>query len=1015
MAAKNKENFIWEFGLGNALVFIQTAWKYTSNFQILLNETCFNNELNIHISIYDAEIVSTKKKKQNFRNLKLSKWKKRDTFFSALTYIFERDSKNNVIISNIRFYIRDQIPYICNELYSKDIIELYKKFNFFQLYPKECVIGCQDVFISSQYASKHSFYLNHVGLQNFLGELNINVTTFSKIKIFCNKNQNFDFFVLFLQNYKFHNYKIFSKQAEYNYLISAIQLFTLKNSSGFIDFNFFDYDSFCLEFTKMEQERILTLVRIHFKKVVKQKSNEILIYVCHSKPIKYTGMFIALSFILGRAASALAMQGIPLRAGQTVGDTHPTAAVNFPTPQKYVAPYFSINNTNNATRFLARNEVEMRASGVARFETVASEINKEATTSSFKEFVKGKTKAVRKSMKAILPRTMRPSDASSDSISSTDTQNALTVDTHCKVLGGRLHSGEALSKKTPVNSAFDEIIMPDTFVKFPKKKYLVKRTIYRAQINPNRLKNLSGQSYFVIFYPIGTKEYLVTLCGNVGQAEDLKAVAKLVKDAVAGDKNYKYGGMTFEHGVAHTYNEGLDIGRTDRSNTRDTSYGLTIGDSLNKRMGKTQVDMADVYDTHQVNMFTETAGTNFPSIILPQYYAEYVKKGEERTKIICQENIAEEINLAAQKVQEKHKNYDQLPVLEQEKLVDKACYNAARAEVERYNLESAKKPHLESQKNPYFDMDTSSLTSDNYKKVHHLHCQKVNRYSKELGVDSTQTSTFFFLDVLLAKSQSNLSTEYKSIEYQQPRGNTKKLPCPIENGIQQLDRQSDYSQAVELICKQAAIKWPNHPRLEQALIERKQKLSSINNGFSARAKTNLEMVKEKQKKTNVNYYKKKIGSEIGQEENQEVADNTADTESVVSEITDPANWQKIDTPANYTDGLERKLAKFDNSCEQSRNHLFSPDEQTDYGFIKPENKTLDFAKTHSFLFRGKSLVTLNTTKLSDSCKPTTFVDSFWSEETMKLTPMAARVGESGESPPGPSTPGGLPPGPSASG
>ena len=106
-----------------------------------------------------------------------------------------------------------------------------------------------------------------------------------------------------------------------------------------------------------------------------------------------------------------------------------------------------------------------------------------------------------------------------------------------------------------------------------------------------------------------------------------------------------------------------------------------------------------------------------------------------------------------------------LPALEQEQLVDKACYNAARAEVEKYNLESTKKLHREFQKNPYFDSDTSSLTSDNYKQVHHLHCQKVNRYSNEIGVDSTQTSTFFFLDVLLAKSQSNLSTEYKSIEY----------------------------------------------------------------------------------------------------------------------------------------------------------------------------------------------------------------------------------------------------------
>ena len=141
MTLKKQENFIWDFGLSNALRFIQTAWKYSSNFEILLNETRFDGKLDIHISIYGDEIFKTKLKKQNFQNLKLSKWTKRDAVFSALTYIFETDSKNNKVLSNIRFYIRDQISYICNELYSTDIIQLYKKFNFFQLYPDKCIIG----------------------------------------------------------------------------------------------------------------------------------------------------------------------------------------------------------------------------------------------------------------------------------------------------------------------------------------------------------------------------------------------------------------------------------------------------------------------------------------------------------------------------------------------------------------------------------------------------------------------------------------------------------------------------------------------------------------------------------------------------------------------------------------------------------------------------------------------------------------------------------------------------------
>ncbi len=371
MTVKKEENLIWDFGFYNALRFIQTAWQYSSNYETLLNETCFNGELNIHISIDGDEIFKTKLKKQNFQNLKLSKWKKRETVFSALIHIFETDSKNDQLRSNIRFYIRDQISYICNELYSKDIIQLYKKFSFFQLYPEKCIIGCKDVFISSDYYNKHSFYLNHIGLQNFLIELNIDIKIFSQIKILCNKNKNYNFFILFLEKYRFNNYKIFFKQTKYDYLITATQFFTLKNSNNFIDCKSFDYDHFSLEFSKIEQQRVVTLVRIHLQKrnkLITQKSKQILIYVCNSKPIKYTSLFIIIAFVMGRyfVTSALAVEPNKNLSSELAGppgtfvssNLAPKPSSTLAAPKKprkprttVAAPYYNTENisVNNST------------------------------------------------------------------------------------------------------------------------------------------------------------------------------------------------------------------------------------------------------------------------------------------------------------------------------------------------------------------------------------------------------------------------------------------------------------------------------------------------------------------------------------------------------------------------------------------------------------------------------------------------------------------------------------------
>jgi hypothetical protein len=54
---------------------------------------------------------------------------------------------------------------------------------------------------------------------------------------------------------------------------------------------------------------------------------------------------------------------------------------------------------------------------------------------------------------------------------------------------------------------------------------------------------------------------------------------------------------------------------------------------------------------------------------------------------------------------------------------------------------------------------------------------------------------------------------------------------------------AQWSEGVEFTCKHAELTSPNDEALQKVLKKRKQKLSSINEDFSKRAETNLDMVK----------------------------------------------------------------------------------------------------------------------------------------------------------------------------
>jgi hypothetical protein len=537
-----------------------------------------------------------------------------------------------------------------------------------------------------------------------------------------------------------------------------------------------------------------------------------------------------------------------------------------------------------------------------------------------------------------------------------------------------------------------------SFQKLTNKCSHTHRTIYRAKLKFDQLGNLTNQDYFVLYYPKGEKNYIVTVCGNVGQAEELKAVGNRVRDALQNNKQYSFGAMTFEHGVSDSYSEAFGIGRTGRSNANDTSYGLSIGDSLNRRMGKNQPSLRKIYEEHNRTIFSENGTVNFSGVILEDFFNNYVKLGEERTEELYINEMEKIITKAARKKRNKvtSKKYDKLSVAQKEKKVDATCYQAT----------CTKLNNIEFSKNVFFDRDIFPIYKENYKTAHDLYRKKVERYGRELGVKTTQTSTCFFLDLLLVKARHNLLVEYKSIEYQQPVGSNKKLPCPIENGKQQLQRQMDLCEVVELICKQAESEWPNDEPLQKILKQRKTDLSFINENFSKRAKTNLDMAK-KVDKNSFKVYKKKPKNlsnlrRTSKKSETESSSDQSDNETTKTESSsDQTGWdeESILDLNLYALPLEEQLTLFNKQCKESENNLdLSSKGQTDYGFITLENKYFNAQETHDYLFRKEKINLSNGVGITQSCKSTCFVNPFSDKDSFNfaqasemVTPAAKRA------------------------
>lgn len=404
-------------------------------------------------------------------------------------------------------------------------------------------------------------------------------------------------------------------------------------------------------------------------------------------------------------------------------------------------------------------------------------------------------------------RKERPSDASSDVESNVPTTTFLYT-TKCKIIDGRLYN-DAVTKQITAKSEFDKMIDMTSFEKFVDKCFYWNRTIYRAKINPHSIKPFTEQPYYVIYYPNGKSTYTVTLCGNIGQRDELKSVARIVENALKKNTKYTFGGTTFEHGVLSFHSRSYVIGMTDRSNTKDTSFGLMISDSLNKRMGHNPPDLNAVYMRKKLNMFTETEQANFSGQIYEEFLQDWVELGEKNTEQLCDTTVKKELDKASKEVRKRltPKDYKKLSEGEQLTKVHPHCSKAIGKKLNSMKLSN----------NEFFNKDTFPLIKEMYKFSHNQYRNKLKRYSLEYGVSNTQTSTCAYIDQLITKARENLSIKFKNIEYQQPRGSHKKqLPCPIENSIQQLQIEMDLSEGVELICKQAKIRWPNvHSKLSK--------------------------------------------------------------------------------------------------------------------------------------------------------------------------------------------------------
>ena len=165
----------------------------------------------------------------------------------------------------------------------------------------------------------------------------------------------------------------------------------------------------------------------------------------------------------------------------------------------------------------------------------------------------------------------------------------------------------------------------------------------------------------------------------------------------------------------------------------------------------------------------------------------------------------------------------------------------------------------------------------------------------------------------------------------------------------------DLAEGIELISKQAELKWPNDKPLQKFLKRRKTELYFMTEDYSNRAETNLNMARNVKNEV-LHLYKKDSASvqdvqDLNEENSSTISDNNESVQSIANQDENDSSsdeneinvkeitiLKEITLPDrnDYVRPLDDTLKIFNNKREQSENHLNSPIEgKTNYGFITP--------------------------------------------------------------------------------
>lgn len=197
---KNTTIQLWPYGYYNAIVYISNVLDFNSNSELLLGCEDFLNDLDLHMFIFRIDnLPEMDDKIDKFYDLQISKWSMKETFASAFLCVLKKKRSEYLSVTN---QVEKNIPFLCNDIYSETILDLYILFKFPNLYPDDCVQGCLNFFLKNSWSTQTKAYLNYCGLKNLLNLVGIPSKSLIEIIDLCNFIEKSSPFILFLEKYK---------------------------------------------------------------------------------------------------------------------------------------------------------------------------------------------------------------------------------------------------------------------------------------------------------------------------------------------------------------------------------------------------------------------------------------------------------------------------------------------------------------------------------------------------------------------------------------------------------------------------------------------------------------------------------------------------------------------------------------------------------------------------------------------------------------------------------------------